>query len=312
MSNIADAHDYRLVLKSVPDEAVEGVVQEFMLLFPLEAVSARQIALAAPILLIDKLTAQQARNVESHLGFLRRLGAEIGITSDPLPALKRMTLPVKPDIVRRPANVFICPTCGDRLVIEPLRSGRAAGTARARADAATVQPAPRPADADPAVVESAANTPKIRKAAPPPPDDARPNQPPEPEKLEESDILILDDDDEEKIEMPKSPPELEPEVDDGPRILGPDDEPEPPDPDEGEPVSDVGTCRVSVVRKLKFQHKKGAAELIARYQGISLEEAIKETEKSFITIARNITREQAKECKRECKTLGIAVTISKR
>lgn len=317
MTDISDNQEYRLALKSVPAKAIDQVVEELVELFPLEPASARQIVQAVPIVLIDKLTAQQARNAESHLGFLRRLGAEAGITNDPLPGLKRMTLPVKPDIVRRPANVLICPTCGDRLVVQPLRSSHAADPAQARAAA--------PAGG-PAVVESAANTPKTQKASEQPPAAPRPIQPPEPELLEETGIIILDDEEDEDREAAAREPAAAPgpEVDDEPHFtILEEDEPFVAEPesdhgaeivglDEAETASGGGTCRISVAKKLKPQQKKKLVELLAKYQGITLGEAAKATQKSFIIIARNATWEQAEECKSECKALGIPVKISER
>ena len=334
MTNFEEGREYRLVLNSVPPEAAGAVVAELVRLFPIEAGPAKGIVKAAPIVLVDKLTPEQARNAESHLGYLRRLGADVTVTSDHLSSVKRMTLPVKPDIVRRPGNVFICPTCGDRLVVcsegsvklahtpaaeepapaqhdaaqepvpKPSPSGGAAPAGKVvrkswpkvAADEATVRRKAETAKGAPgseaSSVESPAVTPKTQNAAGEIPKRIEPASeapaPAEPER-------------EEPAGKPKAPSEGE-EV----AILEPG-APGKPSEAEGEV-----NCRVSLDKKLKRSQRKTVSELIAKYQDIPLEEAVKATKKSLVTILRNATREKAEECKQECKELGISVQISER
>jgi len=122
MTDNAQPEEYRVILQAVPEEAVDAVAWELMLLFPLDRGPALQVARAAPIVLVDKLDAAQVHNVETYLGCLRRFGAEVIVTSEVDTAMKRLNWPRMPHIARHPANVLICPNCGVRLSVDAVAS----------------------------------------------------------------------------------------------------------------------------------------------------------------------------------------------
>jgi len=332
MRNFKDGREYRIALNLVPPEAVEPVVAELVMLFPIEPQSARDIVQAAPIVLVDKLTAQQARNAETHLGFLRRLGARVEITSRGLSSLKRLNLPVKPDIVRRPGNVFICPTCGDRLVVGSLGTIAPAVPVAPEKKAVAEKPAPvesaKPAPKPAAPVGK--SWPKIAGAETParqePPSEAgdprtktagRP-RPPEAGSVESSAPKPKTQKAEVKAPgkaMPVSEPSVTRELTVDEEATGRKKGPSAGDTAAAQqpaPAPGEAKCRVSIAKKLKRSQRTSAAELIAKYQNIPLEEAIAATKKSVIVIMRNVTKEQAEECKKECKDLGISAQINER
>jgi len=353
MTTFAEGKEYRVVLNSVPGEAAGAVVAELVRLFPIEVGPAKGIVKAAPIILVDKLTPQQARNAESHLGFLRRLGADVTVTSDQLSSVKRMTLPVKPDIVRRPGNVFICPTCGDRLVVCPEGSVESAGSPPAPAKTAPVRESapekpvarePAAEEANPSQQPTAAEAPvsaphkpvikswpKVASAGEPSvrqePGTRRSAAVPEAADVKSSPVTPKTQKAAGEIPKRIEPASEAPAPSDAQREE-PADKPKAPSEEEEitilepgavggapateGPASGPGKCRVSLAKKLKRSQRKTVSELIAKYQNIPLKEAIGATKKSIVTIMRNATREQAEQCKEECKQLGISVQISER
>jgi ribosomal protein L7/L12 len=355
MTSFEQGREYRVVLKSVPAGAIDQTVAELALLFPIEPAAARQIVEAAPIVLIDKLNAEQAANAESHLGVLRLLGADVEVTSEaPAPA-KRMTLPVKPDIVRRPGNMLICPSCGERLVVtswggvrpaaappahrpEPaVSSGKEAPPGPSVAEPLTVAPkeegkshrpvpseGPWSAAAGEEAAPGAANNvefppirPKTERVAQQPAEEPPPAPPKAAEAAPAAGRWSLAQEEEHPSQQ-QPPAAVEP---DEPEIRILEEAPAPgrkagrrapgPGPS-AETVRGEGRCRVSVAKRIKPKQKMPLAEVVARYQGISVEEAVKATSKSVITIMRNATREQAEECKAELKALGIPAEIRER
>ncbi|MCJ7587778.1 MAG: hypothetical protein MUQ00_07755, partial [Candidatus Aminicenantes bacterium] len=113
--------DLRLILESVPKEQTERVIEELMTLFTIQRPYAEQIVLSAPIILLDHLTDEQASNVASNIIWLTKLGAIVRLTAEPAPtSMRRLTWPAPPNIAVRAGNVFICPHCGGRFVVQPV------------------------------------------------------------------------------------------------------------------------------------------------------------------------------------------------
>jgi len=467
MTRFPEGAEYRVVLSSVKAESREQAAAELVLLFPIDEVSARQVLSAAPIVLIEKLTAEQAKNVDSHLACLRRLGVGIEVTADMVANAKHMRLPVKPSIALLPGNMFMCPSCGERFVVERYDpAARAAGASAAprmaepvaevpavqAASASTpagiaenvelreispktetasgaagqvpqppAQPAskpeapvlgqwslkhdeerspkapalkpasqprvsPRPAassqlrpaaspaglqskEAGPAVrpmpkpqpPQSAAPNPaagasQLRPAAPKPAQPAAPTgaapasaQPkpaapapaaPGPATLKPAQPAASAGAAPASAQpKPAAPAPAAP----GPAMLKPAQPaasgatapaPAQPKPADSKPIgepeirildesgaavkpapagsADAGTCRVAIIKKLKPKQKRPVAELIAKYQGVSIEEATKATSKAVIAVMRNGSKEQAESCVNELKALGVAAQVKER
>jgi len=329
--------------------------------------------------LIEKLTAQQAANVDSHLTRLRHLGAEIEVTSDTSGTAKRMRLPVKPGIVWLPGNVFMCPSCGQRFIVQPYQAAAAAEKPEPRvaaepaAEQGAVSPAaPRPGHSTAENVEPQEITPKsetspagaaaapspaapasgaprpaggqwsLREEEEQPPAQAgpqarpAPNAPPRsaerPQPVPQEKAPAAREVQQTAGKAPTAPrpreasarktpaaprpqpaaaapaePAEEPEI----RIL---DEPTPQERGATEPQAESaeGTCRVTIVKKLKPKQRRSVAEIIARYQGIPVEEASRAAAKSVITVLRKASRQQAEECSNELKALGVTAQVKER
>jgi hypothetical protein len=314
MTNLSENQQYRIVLKKAPARSADSVAAELVLLLPVDLAMARQIVEAAPVILLDKLTGREAANADSHLGFLRRLGADVEIAPAGHTSLKRLNFRSKPDITCRPGNTFVCPICGDRLVV----SSRAE-TAAVSPESAQEPVKPQVSQEKSPAVDSAKSAPKTeeaaenvmpaeekphaepqkpRQTAERPPKGGRGRWSPEeggkdaapehaPQKEEELDEVV----EEPAIAEQTAPLEIAPEQ---------------PAKPEG------GSYRVSVTKKLKPPKKKAAAELIAKYQGVDDEKARKAASRAVFTIARKVSKEQAEECKKECKARGIPVQVTSR
>jgi len=365
MNVFAEGQEYRVVLKSVPPQATEAATAELMLLFPMDRAPAAQIVQAAPIVLLDKLSATQAANVDSNLGCLRALGVDIAVTSEAA-TFGRVNWPVMPDITKHAGNVFICPHCGQRLAVHPF------GETAALPAPAVVQPVP-------ATPIKPQGLPVLQPITPPSPQSAP--QPAAPVQPPGRWSLVPDDADDDVLELVDEPAKEEPQPALQPRpVLQPRQavQPKPPvqpkpavqpvrpavqpgpaaqaarpaavqpkpavqpakpvvqpvqaapqakaaEPKEQEikiledakPAASTKSVlqkgiRVSFVAKLKPVQKQPVAEVIARYQGIPIEEALQLTGKSVVTVMRSATKEQAEECRKELKALGIPVQLHER
>jgi len=384
MTRFPEGAEYRVVLSSVKAESREQAAAELVLLFPIDEVSARQVLSAAPVVLIEKLTAEQAKNVDSHLACLRRLGVGIEVTANMVANAKHMRLPVKPSIALLPGNMFMCPSCGERFVVERYdRAARAAGAsagprmAEPVAEVPAVQAASASTPAGIAEnVELREITPKTETAygaagqVPQPP--AQPASKPEAPAIGQ---WSLKHDDERSAKAPTMKPAPQPHVsprpaassqprpaaspaglqrkEAGPAPARPMPKPQPPQsaapnpaagasqvrpaapkPADSKPIGEPeirildesgaagkpapavsageSACRVTIIKKLKPKQKRPVAELIAKYQGVSIEEATKATSKAVIAVMRNASKEQAESCVNELKALGVAAQVKER
>jgi pyruvate/2-oxoglutarate dehydrogenase complex dihydrolipoamide acyltransferase (E2) component len=295
--------EFRFALMSVPPDAAQAVARELTVLFPLDLPNAVNIAQNAPMILIDKLTARQARNVGSYAVRLRSLGADVQVTSQPLGKLQVLRWPLLPDIAKRPATHVICPNCGARLQVSihvpaaeeaPAEAAPPKEETEAAVEAAPpeVQPVPEP---------EAAPAPE-----PQPAPEAEPAEPAAPEPEPEEDEVVLEpveegDVSEEEVVLEEEPVELEeaPAAEAGPAA--------PQEP--GQPVGGAGTCRVTLVGKIRGSKKRNAAELMAYYLGITEEEALAQLSKTVVTVAKDLTEEQAETCKSQFADIGVKVTV---
>ena len=384
MNDFPEGQEYRLILKAIPAQATERVVSELTALLPLDKAPAGQIVQAAPIVLLDKLTAVQARNVESSLGCLRRLGVDIALTSEAT-TLKRLSWPVMPEIARHRGNVFVCPHCGERLIVQSAKAQQAAAQAVRPAEPAAAKPAPAPAaPRKEAAAPQPAGEPKagfldlaadlaelegqqpqqaearesvLPPAAPP----ARPAAPsPAPAKGPiGSWSRSTDGDDDDELEFlqeiepakpaapapkpaqpaapvppaapasaaarptaPQPPPApakpaqpaapasaAKPARPAAPQEAGIRFQDEKPAPAAKNTETPAGTFRVSFMAKLKPAQRKPVAEIIAKYQEVSLTDALSAMNRPIVTVLRNATEEQTEQCRKDFKAFGITVQV---
>ncbi len=283
----------RCILRSVPQEALRAVAVELTKLFPLDLPNAMNVARNAPLILLERLTSEQAHNVGTYVTRLRALGAEVELTSGPVGKLQVLRWPLLPDIAKRPATQMICPSCGARLGLDVI-------------EAAPPLAAAPPAEAKPGPAA----------AAPEP----QPEQPAAAAEEEEEEEVVLEPLDDEPAEEPPGRPEPAPAAapPKSPPAPRPDQPPEAeeeaaeePEEPAGEPVGGEGQCRVMLVGKIRGKKKRNAAELMAFYRGIKEDEAMAELNKrSVVTLARNLTDEEADRCKDEFGGIGVKVRIT--
>jgi hypothetical protein len=294
--------DFKFILNSVQDDAVQAVAQELTALFPLDLPNALNIARNTPLILLDKLSPQQARTAGSYAIRLKALGADVQITAQPVGKLQVLRWPLLPDITKRPGNHVICPACGARLQVQvhaPVVE--AAPEPAAPPLPEVMEPPPIPAAPIPVpVAPPLAPEPVAVAPAPAPPQPAAPPPPPAPAPAFEDDEEVilepLDDDDDELVEL----------VDDEVEMIEP--APAAPAP-VGQPVGGGGSSRVTLVGKIRGKKKQAAAALMAHYRGISPEEAVLELGKTVVTVARDLTEDEAAQCQAEFADVGVKVKV---
>jgi len=160
--------DFKLVLNAVNQAQVPAIVAELVDILQIDRTTAMAAVQNVPIVLLGGMTRQQAANVRTYLARLTKLGAQLGLTAEPLGRAKQIRLPASPAAIRRPANVFTCPTCGERFLVQRWQPAPL--------------PAPVPAPAPPQPVPAA---PPAAAAPPAPADEAIPEaEPLEAEPLE--------------------------------------------------------------------------------------------------------------------------------
>lgn len=322
--------EFRFVLNSVRPESLQAVAQELTNLFPLDLPNAQNIAKSAPIILLDKLTPMQARSVGTYALRLRALGADVQVTSQAVGRLQVLRWPLLPEIAKRPGNHVICPSCGARLqmlvhVAPAERAAAPAAEAGAGAPAAEAQPeapARRTASEEPIDVgqvlqglkaqPEAAAAPRVAApAAAPQTSSPSPRPAPRPEPEE---VVLEPVGDEEGVEAAA---EEEPVLEAGtgappapplPSAAAQAPRPAPP-PTPGQPVGGGGTSRVMLVGRIRGGKKRQAAQLVAYYLGLTEEEALAQLNKTVVTVARDLTPEQAEECRRKFDEVGVKVNI---
>jgi len=296
--------DFKFILNNVRSDAVDAVAHELTQLFPLDAPTALNITKNAPIILLDKLTPQQGRKVGTYAIRLKALGADVQVTGQPVGKLQVLRWPLLPDIAKRPGNHLICPNCGARLQVQVF----VPSVEPQPAEEAPEQPAaeqPAEPGAEPAA-EAAAEPPAAEPAPEPRPEpEAAPDAAPDAEEdvLDEVILEPVDDEPAEEVEIVELGPEAElalPEP--GPAIEVASDVPA--------GIGGDGSCRVTIVGKIKGKKKLGAAELMAQYLGIDEDEAVSRLNKrTVVTVATDLSSTQAERCRKEFADIGVRVTI---
>ena len=235
------------------------------------------------------------QNAVGHLVRLQKLGCLLDFPVAPPPRIPGLTWPSLPSIAIKPANIFICPGCGDRFIVQPYAAVPAAEARLAEAEPVEAEPV----DAEPVeaaevvevaeAVEAEAVSAEVVDAEPvaAEPVPAPAARPAEPARM---DLAPSKQATPEEVEAsrPEKPLELQDEA--------------------GDTLPDDQLYRVSLRQRVKGSaQKKQAAALIAKYQGISEKQALKLAEKALCTIARRVSKEEAEACKKEFREIGLTV-----
>ncbi|MFW6158464.1 MAG: hypothetical protein ACOC8E_03815 [Planctomycetota bacterium] len=263
------SREFRFVLRSVQPDSLRAVAIELTKLFPLDLPNAVNIARNTPLILLERLTPEQARSVGSYAVRLRALGAHVELTSEPVGKLQVLRWPLLPDVAKRPGTHLICPSCGARLqfsVLEPAQATALGAEAGEEEQAPAAEPGGEEIEEEEVILEPIEE--EVEPAAA------------EPQPAEEEPV--------EAVEVAEEAAERG-----------------------GAPVGGQGNHRVMLVGKIRGKKKRNAAELMAYYQGTSEEAALDELNKrTVVTLARDLTDEQAEQCKDEFGRIGVKVRIT--
>ena len=277
---------YFVVLQSVPAERLDDVVTELMILFNVERAHAMQVASNAPIILMSRLNERQAQNVRSHVIRLEKLGAGIDLVTAPPPGVRSLTWPVLPHIATQPASMFLCPSCGERFIVQAYQAAPPAPSAPPSAPRKETQPAEaqgaEPEEEQIELLEAEAVEEAADVEAEPPAEQAQ-------GEVAEAELLEEEVEEEEFTDVPQ-PAEAEA-------------------PAEGEQPSAGPLYRVSLRQRVKSSQRRKAAALIAKYQGISPRDASGLLRKALVRVLPRATKEQAAACQRDFKAIGIKVHV---
>lgn len=132
--------DLKLVLNAVNPDQLPTIAAELSAVLQIDQATAMSAAQNAPIVLVGGMTQQQALCLKSHIVRLVRLGADLKLTAEPVGKVKALRWQAPPAATRMPANIFACPSCGDRFVVQRWQAGPVAQPVSQAAPA----PAPRP------------------------------------------------------------------------------------------------------------------------------------------------------------------------
>jgi len=277
---VAAKNDFKFILNGVRADSRQGVAEELARLFPLDLPTALNITEKTPIILLDKLTPQQARFVGTYAIRLRALGADVQVTGQPVGKLQVLRWPLLPDIAKRPGNHVICPNCGARLQMQvhvpaadAEREPAATATAVPREVSQEQSKTPSPEVADEAILE--------------------------PVEAEGADVLDED-------VLLEEPPAAEP----APAFAAAEPPAPPAAPDRPKPIGGEGAYSVVLVGKIKGKKKRDAAELMASYLGMPQAEATAQlNKKTVVIVARELTEKQAEKCRDQFADINVKVTI---
>ncbi|NQT89432.1 hypothetical protein HQ560_21870 [bacterium] len=295
--------DFKLILDAIDPAQAPAIIVELMEVLNIPRQTATAAMQQAPIILVGAMSQQQAAVARTHVVRLARLGAKLRLTAEPVGKLKALAWKSIPQFVRRPANLFVCPSCGERFIVQRWLHQTAQGQAAAApapAHAARAEPveavpvaeaieaepaAPEPALAEePMPVEAVQAEPITAVAAP-----RRAAAAPAEAIVEAEPIMA------EAVEaeaMPEQEPELEPEFEPGSASGG--------------PAYDVSVAKVRGPKQDKL------AELIAERLSISFEEASRMCERTIIMVCKGAEESEAARWRKSLADLGLKPRIRKR
>ena len=241
MASGAPRADFKLVLDAVKPDQAPAVVVELMEILQVDEKTATDATRNVPIVLVGGMSPQQAACLKSHIVRLARVGAQLRLTSEPVGKVKQLRWQTPPAATRRPACIFVCPSCGERFIVQrwqaPARPPAQAAARNARPAAAPAPQAAAPAEpveAEPIEAEALEAEPIEAEAIEAEPIQAEPI---EAEPAEEPPPAGQGDEDQ---QAPENEPAPEPEADDvpsdAPAAEPPAEAAEPAPPAEAEPV----------------------------------------------------------------------------
>jgi len=140
--------DFKLVLTGLDEAKRPAIVAELVEVLNIDRKTASDLAGNLPVILIGGMTQQQAATLRTHLVRLVKLGAQMSLSADPVGKAKQLQWAAPPPILRRPAHMFMCPSCGERFIIQRMRPPEMAQPA--------VAPASEPERAEAASAEAEA------------------------------------------------------------------------------------------------------------------------------------------------------------
>ena len=109
---IPGAGEYKLILSSVREDNFGPASKALADLLGIDPTGAQMIAKAAPIILLDGLTPQQAASAGKNTAPLRQAGAEVQVAKGPVGKLKKATWPEAnlPQIIERATTTGMAPS----------------------------------------------------------------------------------------------------------------------------------------------------------------------------------------------------------
>lgn len=270
--------DFKLVLDGVSEARREEVAAELKEVLLLDARTANEALSNVPIVLIAGMNQQQAANLRTHLTRLVKLGAKLRLTAEPVGRLKQLRWQALPPVVRRPGNIFVCPSCGERFIVQ-----RWTPAPVARQAAAPGPPA-EPVEAVP-VAEAAGEVPEAEPVVEAEPAAVAEGAFEELDAAAAADVLTLE---EERSTAERAGAR--------PTAAGPP----------GGPRYDVS------VAKLRADKLEQLAGLLVERGGISYEEATSRCERTVVVVCRNAPSSEADDWRRALLRIGIKPRIRKR
>jgi hypothetical protein len=314
--------DFKLILDAINPAQAPAIIAELMEVLNIDRRTATAAIQQAPLVLVGGMSQQQAAIARTHVVRLARLGAKLRLTAEPVGKLKTLTWKSVPHFVRRPGNLFVCPSCGERFLVQrwphqPAQPAAPAAAAPAPA-AAPAEPQPaEPVEAEPVEAEPVAEEPELAEepeaveeaepavAAAEPLDTEEPLEAEADEVVAEAEPLMA-----EPIEA--EPLEAEPIAEPAP---GPYEEPEPePDlePAVAPEAATTGPVYDVSVAKVRGPKQDRLAELIAERLSISFEEASRMCERTIIMVCKGAPESEAASWRKALADLGLKPRIRKR
>ncbi len=285
--------DFKLILDAIDPAQAPAIVAELMEVLNIPRQVATAATQQAPIILVGGMSQPQAAVARTHVVRLGRLGAKLRLTAEPVGKLKAMTWKSIPQFVRRPANLFVCPSCGERFVVQRWLHQTAH-------DQAPAPPAPVSAVpvAEAVAVEAVPAAPAEGVQAEP----AAPAPEPAPvEDVPEAEPIMAEP--VEAVAVPAEPVPAPAPV--AAAVPEPEPEPEPSSGASG-PLYDVS------VAKVRGPKQDRLAELIAERLRISFEEASRMCERTIIMVCKGAEESEAASWRKALAGLGLKPRIRKR
>jgi len=150
--------DFKLVLTGIDQAKRPAIIAELVEVLNIDRKTATDLTSNIPIVLIGGMSQQQAATLRTHLVRLVKLGAQMSLSTEAVGKAKQLQWAAPPPILRRPAHLFMCPSCGERFIIQRVRPPELVQPAAAPAAE------PEPAEAPPAEAEAVAAEPAEAEA----------------------------------------------------------------------------------------------------------------------------------------------------